>query len=407
MDDLRLVYLSPHDLTPYENNTRKHSPADIEQIKKSIETDGFNDPIGVWGDENIIVEGHGRQIAAIEMGLERVPCIRLDRLTDTQRRDYAIRHNRTAELSAFDFQKLEEELARLEIEGMDMSGLFDDMETKNNDSADWFSREEKDGTRREDGNEEYNEFLDKFEAKKTTDDCYTPDNVYDAVADWVSQEYNVPRDAFVRPFFPGGDFEHHKYPKNCTVVDNPPFSILAKIIEFYTERGIRFFLFAPGLTALYYAMRETVCGIFVGCGITYENGASVNTGFVTNLERGICARTAPKLYEAVEAANEENEKAMHVQVPKYEYPDEVITSAKLNWLSKYGQDFRVKREDSMAIRKLDAMHDAGIYGYGLLLSERAAAERAAAERAAATKWQLSDREKDLVQSLGNKKPIDA
>ena len=121
--ELRIEYLPVDALTPYENNTRRHAPDDIEQIKASIEADGFNDPIGVWGDNNIIVEGHGRLIAAKEMGLEQVPCIRLDHLTDTQRRDYAIRHNRTAELSGWDFAKLEEEVAALEIEGVDLSGL--------------------------------------------------------------------------------------------------------------------------------------------------------------------------------------------------------------------------------------------------------------------------------------------
>ena len=120
---LEVVYLSPEELTPYEGNTRKHNPDDIDQIKKSILADGFLDPIGIWGEKNIIVEGHGRQIAAKELGLDKVPCIRLDHLTDTQRRDYAIRHNRTAELSGWDFGKLEEEVARLEIEGVDLSGL--------------------------------------------------------------------------------------------------------------------------------------------------------------------------------------------------------------------------------------------------------------------------------------------
>ena len=123
MAQLEIVYLSPHDLKPYEGNTRKHAPDDIDQIKASIEADGFNDPIGIWGEENLIVEGHGRQIAALEMGLKKVPCIRLDHMTDIQRRDYAIRHNRTAELSGWDFGKLEEEIARLEIEGVDLSGL--------------------------------------------------------------------------------------------------------------------------------------------------------------------------------------------------------------------------------------------------------------------------------------------
>ena len=128
---LEVIYLSPQALTPYEGNTRKHSPEDIEQIKESILADGFNDPIGIWGEKNLIVEGHGRQIAAMELGLESVPCIRLDHLTDTQRRDYAIRHNRTAELSGWDFGKLEEEIARLEIEGVDLSGLKFDLDALN------------------------------------------------------------------------------------------------------------------------------------------------------------------------------------------------------------------------------------------------------------------------------------
>ena len=123
MEELQIVYLSPHDLTPYEGNARKHTQADVEQIAESIRVDGFNDPIGIWGDDNLIVEGHGRQIAAIQLGMKSVPCIRLDHMTDAQRRDYAIRHNRTAELSAWDFGKLEEELAELEIEGHDFEGL--------------------------------------------------------------------------------------------------------------------------------------------------------------------------------------------------------------------------------------------------------------------------------------------
>ena len=87
MAELQIVYLRPDELKPYENNARKHAPEDVEAIKASIrELGGFNDPIGIWGPDNIIVEGHGRLIAAKEMGLERVPCIRLDHLTDEQRR---------------------------------------------------------------------------------------------------------------------------------------------------------------------------------------------------------------------------------------------------------------------------------------------------------------------------------
>lgn len=127
---LEIVYLSPGELTPYEKNARKHAPDDIEAIKKSILEDGFNDPIGIWGENNMIVEGHGRQIAATELGLESVPCIRLDHLSDKQRREYMIRHNRVAELSSFDWEILREECTRLSIEGQDFEELKFDFDNE-------------------------------------------------------------------------------------------------------------------------------------------------------------------------------------------------------------------------------------------------------------------------------------
>ena len=159
MEELKIVYLSPKELTPYKGNARKHNPDDIEEIKKSIiAAGGFRDPIGIWGKENIIVEGHGRQIAAIEMGLEKVPCIRLDDMTDTQRREYAIRHNRTAELSAWDFGKLEEEIAALEIDGVDLSGLKFDLDALNGGAVTTI-----DNTSKEYGEEDFSD--DKFECE--------------------------------------------------------------------------------------------------------------------------------------------------------------------------------------------------------------------------------------------------
>ena len=140
--ELQIVYLPPGELTPYEKNARKHAPADIDAIKKSILEDGFNDPIGIWGEQNIIVEGHGRQLAAMELNLEQVPCIRLDHLSDKQRREYMIRHNRTAELSAWDFATLEEECAALAIEGQDFEELKLTFEGVNHDMYvdDFFDR---------------------------------------------------------------------------------------------------------------------------------------------------------------------------------------------------------------------------------------------------------------------------
>ena len=121
MSELRIEYHDPNELKPYENNARDHKDVDIEAIRESIREFGFNDPIGIWSDENLIVEGHGRQMAAIAEGLDSVPCIRLDHLTDEQRRAYALAHNKTAELSEWIFGKLNEELAG--IQEIDMSAF--------------------------------------------------------------------------------------------------------------------------------------------------------------------------------------------------------------------------------------------------------------------------------------------
>lgn len=80
---------------------------------------------------------------------------------------------------------------------------------------------------------EYNEFLEKFRPKKTTDDCYTPPETFAAITRWVSKTYGIDPAAVVRPFWPGGDYERANYPAGCVVLDNPPFSILSKIVGFY------------------------------------------------------------------------------------------------------------------------------------------------------------------------------
>ena len=381
------------DLRPYEKNARKHEAADVAAIAKSIEAFGFRDPVGVWGPNNIIVEGHGHVLAAKQLGMTEVPCIRLDDLTDEQRRAYALAHNKTAELSSWDADLLPLELQDLPTYDMTDFGFQLGAVTDS-----WFEEHERmDGSRQE-GNDEYNEFLDKFEAKKTTDDCYTPDLVYDAVADWVTNEYGVKRRQMVRPFYPGGDYQKEKYPKGAVVVDNPPFSILAEILNWYNDHGVRFFLFAPTLT-LFSSSSATACAIPTGATVVYENGASVNTSFLTNLEDPMLrVRTAPTLQKAVQDASDQVQAALHRELPKYSYPDEVITSAMVARWSKYGIEFRLPVMESEPISALDAQREAGkaIFGKGYLLSERAAAERAA-ERAAAQRWELSERESHCAE----------
>ena len=249
---------------------------------------------------------------------------------------------------------------------------------------------------------EYDAFVEKFKPKKTTDDCYTPANIYDAVADWCAAEYGLDRRTFVRPFYPGGDYEHFAYPDSCVVVDNPPFSILSQIVRFYLYRGIKFFLFAPSLTCF---NKEDVCAIVSYCDITYTNGANVRTSFLTNLEDA-AVRSAPSLYQVVKIANDINLRELHRELPKYEYPAEVLTAAKVGLMSQYGIEFRVPRDKCTFIRAMDAQRgeDKTLFGGGFLLSTatakvRAAAQAAAAQAAAAQVWRLSDRERAICDAL--------
>lgn len=121
--ELKIEYVSLESLHPYEKNARAHGKEDLKAIIASIQDFGFNDPIGVWN--NTIVEGHGRWLAAKEIGMETVPVIRLDELTDEQRKAYALAHNKTAELSNWDFDVLAAELK--DISEFDMSQFGFDM----------------------------------------------------------------------------------------------------------------------------------------------------------------------------------------------------------------------------------------------------------------------------------------
>lgn len=115
--ELKIEYVSLDSIEPYENNARHHCKKDLDAIVKSIQEFGFKDPIGVWNNQ--IVEGHGRLMAAKQLRLEKVPIIRLDDLTDEQRRAYTLAHNKTAELSDWDMEVLAEELK--DIADIDMS----------------------------------------------------------------------------------------------------------------------------------------------------------------------------------------------------------------------------------------------------------------------------------------------
>ena len=131
---LKIEYIKTSELKAYANNAKEHPAEQIEQIKKSIQQFGFNDPIAVWHD-NEIIEGHGRLMAAIELELPKVPIIRLDELTDEQRRAYMLVHNKLTLNSDFNLDLLQIELD--DIANLDMKdfGFIDIPEFEENVSA--------------------------------------------------------------------------------------------------------------------------------------------------------------------------------------------------------------------------------------------------------------------------------
>jgi hypothetical protein len=190
------------------------------------------------------------------------------------------------------------------------------------------------------------------------------------------------------------------------VVDNPPFSILASIIDWYNERGIRYFLFGPQLTLLGTAAGRCTC-LAVGVQITYANGAEVNTSFVTNMEdKDIVARADARLYKSVDAANLSQFEGEKKRMPRYTWPKEVIMSPFLHRCAQYGLDFELRKNECQLIEELEQQREVGkaIFGKGYLVSNavlnrRLQAEAIIAEKEDAYVWELTDNERKIIEGL--------
>ena len=403
-----------------DKNFNKHTEYGMSLLEKSLRENGAGRSILVDKDDNIIA-GNGIVEAAINAGISKTRIVEVTgdelvvvkrtdlELDSKQGREMALADNATAAANlSWDEECIAAETEKWEIVPEDWGVEFP--ETNDETSEDEIERKAREFQERmeageiDETDEEYQQFLEKFKQKKTTDDCYTPTEVYDAVAKWVSDTYNIDRRHFERPFYPGGDYKNAEYPKGCVVVDNPPFSILAEILQFYTKKGIKFFLFAPSLTLFSSSSSSSssCTALPVGVSITYENGANVATSFLTNLEPStLRLRSCPTLYDAVKTANDNNLRKIRKELPKYSYPDYVITATRVCQFSRYGIDFAVPVSESKVINRLDSQVESGktIYGKGYLVSERVKAEREKAEREKAERWELSQRELDIIKSL--------
>ena len=212
---------------------------------------------------------------------------------------------------------------------------------------------------------DYESFVSKFVAKeKTTDDTYTPKDVYEAVVGYVGSKYDLTGKQILRPFYPGGDYENAEYPEDGVVIDNPPFSLFMKIVRFYSTHGIPFFLFGPGMTI--FSVCEYCTAVVSGCDIIFENKATVGCNFASNLFGDIVAMTAPELTEAIKNCASQGNK---VQLPKYSYPKEVLSVSTMQKIASYGVHFSVRRDEVEVIYRLDNFPKSKMFGNHLLMSE--------------------------------------
>ena len=135
---MNIVEKKLKEIKPYEKNARKNDDA-VKYVAESIKQFGFKQPI-VIDKDNVIIAGHTRLKASKQLGLEKVPCIVADDLTEEQVKAFRLADNKVSEFSGWDFMKLQEELSSLDIdmsdfgfveeEQVDIDNFFEDAEHK-------------------------------------------------------------------------------------------------------------------------------------------------------------------------------------------------------------------------------------------------------------------------------------
>ena len=262
---------------------------------------------------------------------------------------------------------------------------------------------------------DYESFVAKFaENPKTTDDTFTPRDVYEAVLQYVGEVVDLSDKVILRPFFPGGDYRNAEYPENGIVIDNPPFSIFTEIVKFYTAMRIPFFLFGQGKTIM--CCVKYCTAVIVTDLLTYENGARIYTNFASNLFGDTIIMTAPRLNDLIFSCPSQNVKA---NLAQYNYPPELLSFSQMQTICRGGVEFAVKREDCQIVKNLDN-HPKSLFGEHLLLSSAKTKEKESAKTLAKEQAQrkamgaanirscvklengfipLSDRERKIIERL--------
>ena len=384
------------ELKPNPDNPRTIKKQKLNQLEKSLAE--FPEmmqlrPI-VVDENNVILGGNMRYEALKASGAVNTQVVKVTGLTDAQKREFVIKDN--VPFGDWDWDKLANEWDADELNDWGVAL------PKWDDGADLTGA----------SNAEYKAFIEKFKPKLTTDDCYTPPAVFDAVEKWVRKTYKIPDTVkTLRPFKPGGDYQREDYSGDVVVIDNPPFSILTEILRWYLDRNVRFFLFAQAVTnfnALQGDKRLTRVIAFAD--ITYENGAHVSTGFITNMEPGVAIRTSAELHDAVEAASDKKT----ADLGKYRRPRNVKVASDFAKANRAGCENVFTFDQVCLVKNIDAMRAKGkaLYGAGCIVSDAVAdkldRDAAEAERRRAARMgeqpgglclELSAREKAIVAEL--------
>lgn len=383
------------DLEFDDKNFNKHTQKGMGLLDKSLRNYGAGRSILI-DKNNRIIAGNGIVEAAGQIGLEDIQIVESDgkKIIAVKRTDVDLDSHQGREMALADNATASADLS-WDLDAMQSAGL------SKNDVAEWI--DDVNGW-----NDEYDAFVDKFKPKHrlTTDDCYTPKAVAAAVEKWVRETYSIKCEN-IRPFKPGGDYQAEDY-TDKVVIDNPPFSILSEICRWYDARGIKFFLYAPHLTLFVAAPELKVCRVICGFRITYENGAVVNTSFITNMEpeenRIFCSGS---LLKAVEEAQRDEAK----ELEKYNRPKNYKITNDFVYAAKAGHDIKFKSDEVCYVKNLDKLKEAkkGLFGGGFLVSDKVAkklaeeklAAKKLAEEKSTFKIELSDREKEIVEKLNN------
>lgn len=239
------------------------------------------------------------------------------------------------------------------------------------------------------------------------DECYTPPEVYDTVLDYAVERYQLKGKHVVRPFIPGGDFQKYVYAKNDVVIDNPPFSITTKIVNWYIDNNIPFFLFINGLygVSLSRGLHGKATVICTNANVSFDNKGSekrVKIGFVTNLEpKNIVIRGDVTL------TNRLNGFLKKKSFKRYHYPDNFLKNSDILAALQRNVELKLTTDNCLFKDNLDyhKAHHLSVFGGGYLVNDQLYAEfKESLKRDLPGTYcvTLSTREQKIIEDLSKK-----